>query len=302
MSTPTPKAFFANDGIDWRNTDSFSPSEKKALIDWYLETHGDGDLSLVRFAPFLMDNMPTAFKLSRRHLTAIAQTPGGGNLPGLVTVLSYLNTYATVGYAGGAFYEIIGARSQGASKQLVLDVLNHAYLTSGPMGMNAVAELSTDYLANWKTDKEKAIAWPNGWAADPGAFRSGIDLSTTTLTAKEIQAISDWHLRSFGEVPRHVTLFAKLNPEAFKIQRIRYEKAVGSAMPAQLAPLMSLHTACFRMQPAIIRRSLHHARKLGVARHHAIEGLLHSLRQSIDPMSMELVAEAVGDIFDRWDA
>lgn len=302
MSKTTSKGFFANEGIDWRNENNFSASERKSLLDWYLETHGDGDLSLVRFAPFLMDHLPSAFKLSRRHLSAIAQGADGDNLPGLVTILSYLNTYATIGYAGGVLYEIIGAWSQGASKQLVLDVLNHAYLTAGPMGMNAVAEKSADYLAAWKAGREKAVAWPKGWAPDPAAFRSGIDHATATLTVSEVDAISNWHVNAYGAVPHHVSLFAKLNPEAFKIQRIRYEKAFGATMPAQLAPLLGLHLACYRMQPAMIRPCLHHARVLGVARSHAVEALLHSLRQAVDPMSMEVVAAAVGDVFETWDA
>jgi hypothetical protein len=64
-------------------------------------------------------------------------------------------------------YELLTVRYMGVPKQLVLDVLGHAYLSAGP---------------------------------------------------------------------RHVELFGRLHPRAYKAQHIRYEKSVGQLMPAQLVP------------------------------------------------------------------
>ena len=105
--------------------------------------------------------------------------------------------------------------------------------------------------------------------------------------------ISEWHQRMHGVVPRHVELFGRLHPEAYKVQRIRYEKSIGKAMPAQLAPLMTLHLAAHYLWTGVMRQAIHQARVLGARRHHVVHTLLMGLRQSIDPMVMEVVAEEV---------
>jgi hypothetical protein len=292
---------FAETGLDF-GVDGFTPAEKKALLDWYRRTHGTGDLDLVRFAPFLIEHLPSAYKLSRRHQLAIPQARKGVMLPDLARVLCFLHTYVAIANGAGAVYEMIGARSIGASKALVLDVLQYAYLSAGPRGMNSVAEKGGEYLRSWP-DSEPAgpLQWPPGWAPDPDRFRSGIDHSKPQLTADEVIAISEWHQRMHGIVPRHVQLFARLHPHAYKIQRMRYERAIGSVMPAQLAPLLTLHLATVRLQPAVISQATHQARVLGVRRHHVVQTLLTGLRLSIDPMVMEVVAEAVHDQLAGWE-
>ena len=125
----------------------------------------------------------------------------------------------------------------GVPKQLVLDVLGHAYLSAGPRGMTMVADHARDYLQEWVDPAEPApLEWPQGWAPDPGAFQAGIDYASPDLTSEEIHRISLWRQRMHGVVPRHVELFGRLHPRAYKAQHIRYEKSVGQLMPAQLVP------------------------------------------------------------------
>jgi hypothetical protein len=294
---------FTDTGLDWNAEDRFSDAEREALLDWYREAHGTGDLSLVKFAPFLIDFLPAEFKLSRRHLSSIPQPRDGVALPDIALILCYLHSYTATAYTDGILYQIISARHLGASKALVMDVLRYAYLSAGPRGMNAVADRSEAYLRAWTDDDPPArlIEWPPGWAPDPGAFRSGIDLTTTDVTAEEILAISRWHQRMHGVVPRHVELFARLHPEAYKLQRIRYEKSVGSVIPAQLIPLLTLHLAAMRLQPMVMRQAVHQARALGARRHHVVQALFGGLRQSIDPMVLEAAVDAVGQELSGWE-
>ena len=303
MAIPTEERNFADTGLDFTVEDSFTPEERANLLAWYNETHGDGGIELVPFAPFLMDNLPAAFKLSRRHLVAIAKPQDGIRLPDVATILFYLHTYAAYANPRGIVYEIINAREAGATKAMVLDVLNYAYLSAGPRGMNAAAEHSGEYLRQWPADEpaKKDIRWPDGWAADPTALHSGIDLNSAELTDHEVRVISAWHQRMHGVVPRHVELFAKLHPEAYKIQRIRYEKSLGKTMPAQLAPLMTLHLASHRLQTGVMRQAIHQARMMGVRRHHVVHTLLMGLRQSIDPMVMEVAADGIGEVLAGWE-
>jgi hypothetical protein len=294
---------FTDTGLDWNVADRFSPGEREALLDWYREAHGTGDLSLVKFAPFLIDHLPAEFKLSRRHLSSIPQPRHGVALPDAALILCYLHSYTATSYTEGILYQIISARHLGASKALVMDVLRYAYLSAGPRGMNAVADRSEEYLREWEDDEPpaKAIDWPPGWAPDPGAFRSGIDFATTDLTADEVLAISHWHQRMHGMVPRHVELLARLHPQAYKLQRMRYELSVGAVVPAQLVPLLTLHLATMRLQPMVMRQAAHQARVLGARRHHVVQALFSGLRQSIDPMITEAAIDAVGDELAGWE-
>ena len=303
MAAPSVERNFADTGLDFSVADRFTPEEKAKLLDWYRDTHGKGGLDLVPFAPFLIENLPSAFKLSRQHLITVPKPRDGVSLPDMATILFYLHTYTAMANPKGILYEIINAREAGASKALVLDVLSYAYLTAGPRGMSAAAGLSTDYLRQWPKNAKakKAVKWPKGWGPDAKAFRSGINLNSSVLTPDEIRKISAWHQRMHGVVPRHVELFAGLHPEAYKVQRIRYEKSIGNTMPAQLAPLMTLHLAAHYQWTGVMRQAIHQARVLGARRHHVVHTLLMGLRQSIDPMVMEVVASEVGDLLAGWE-
>jgi hypothetical protein len=104
-----------------------------------------------------------------------------------------------------------------------------------------------------------------------------------------------------GVVPRHVELFGRLHPRAYKLQRIRYEKAIGS-MPAQLAPLLTLQLAALRLEPQVMRQSLHQARVLGCRRHHVVQAIEAGLRQTmVHPLYMEQATDAVGDLLAGWE-
>jgi hypothetical protein len=304
MSTDAKESSFMETGLDWTVEDRFTTEERDALLDWYSNVHGTGDLSLVAFAPFLIEHMPGAFKRTRRHVQATLEPQEGVTLPVIAHLLFNIHSFAAIAFSQGVLYEIIAARHEGASKALVLDVLGYAYLSAGPRGMNAVAELSDDYLRGWPDSEPppKSIEWPNGWSPDQSLFQAGIDYSTPGLSSEELLAVCRWHERMHGMVPRHVELFGHLHPQAFKLQRIRYETSIGNVMPAQLAPLMTLQLATLRLQPALMRQAMLQARALGVRRHHALQTVLAGLRQMMaDMMVLEVAAEAVGDILMGWD-
>ena len=184
----------------------------------------------------------------------------------------------------------------------MLDVLNYAYLSAGPRGMNAVAELSSQYLRDWQDDPAAdPVGWPPGWGPDPSAFRAGIDYTTSGLSDQEVRKISAWHQRMYGVIPRHVDLFARLHPVAYKLHRIRYEKSIGDVIPAQLIPLLTLQLATIRMQPEVMRQALHQARVLGARRHHVVQTIFAGLRQvMVDPLAMEATANAIDDLLAAW--
>ena len=296
-------ADFMEMGLDF-GSEAFSAEERDKLLGWYRTEHGLEDLSLVSYMVFLIDHLPGPYKRMREHAQAtMVADRDGASLPLLAYVLFYIHSYAAIDFPKGVFYEIMSARHMGAPKQLVLDVLGYSYLSAGPRGMNAVAELSDAYLRDWADPPGlEPVEWPEGWGPDPDAFRAGIDYTTPDLTAEEIAKISAWHQRMHGVVPRHVELFGRLHPQAYKLQRIRYEKAPGNVMPAQLPPLLMLYLASLRLQPEVMRQSLHQARALGCRRHHVVQTIEAGMRQMmVHPLYLEQATDAVGDLLAGWE-
>jgi hypothetical protein len=288
------------------DSEEFTEEEKEHLLDRYRSAHGtvDLDLSLVRFAPFLIEFLPAAFKRMRRTGTAGMQPREGEDvaLPGVTYALLNTHSYTAIAYGDGVVYEYIAARYQGASKALVLDILNYAYISAGPRGMNAAAE-GHQYLKEWVDEANpKPIPWPEGWAPNPAIFQAGLDYVNPDLTPEEVQRLSEWHQRMNGVVPRHVELFSRLHPRAYKLLRLRYEKAIGNVIPAQLVPLCTLHLATMENDTQVMRQAVHQARYLGVKRHHVFQTVFAGIRQlHVNPMGLEAATAAVHDLLAGWE-
>jgi alkylhydroperoxidase/carboxymuconolactone decarboxylase family protein YurZ len=289
---------FLETGLDFAD-ETFSPEEKASVLAWYRDIHDYGDLDLAPFARFLVEHDPVGFKALRRHVESFQPRGREIALPVAAGVLMYVYFYVAAGNGKGALYEIIAARALGCSRAEVLETIHLATLVAGPLGVNPLGELAHEYLLEWPED-ESSVVWPEGWAPDPAAFRSGIDHSSDELTEAELELVRAWHRRLHGEVPRHVDFFAAADPVSFKTQQLRVEKAVGGALPAQLIPLLQLVLAAIRLWPQPVRRAVQEARSLGARREHAVATLYWAAVYGGDTV-LETAFDAAGDLLESWD-
>lgn len=291
-------AGFLDTGLDLR-TDGITADERARTLAWYREHHDHGDLDLAPFARFQLEHDPTTFKRLRRHLLALGREPSPP-LPIAVAVLLWVHTYAVLGNGKGALYEIVAARSLGATRAQIMETIAVAALNGGPLAVNALAEVADDYLAAWQEDdRADGIQWPDGWAPDVDRLRSGIDLSSDVLEAGELDLLCDWYLRTAGDVPSHVELLGRLAPDALKTLRARFETALRGALPAQLIPLLTLHLGAVRQSPAVVDRSLRIARGVGVRRGEALATLLWASVYGGEATLETAVAAAAG-VLEEW--
>lgn len=279
--------------IDWTRPGPLTAVEHEAITRWYAEHHGEGNLDRARFIGFWLEHRSEVVKHYRRWVeTAIA------GVPNTVAALVMLHTYTVLGWESGAQYELIAALKYGASREQVLETMAFAFIHAGPMGMGRVAPLCGDYLKEWDGASSQSAAWPAGWAADPEAFRSGIDLEQPGLSDAETGQIFKWYELNQGEVPRHVRFLAQWSPGGLKAMRNRFESCIAT-LPKQIVPLMMFNTAAVRGEHAAMRRAAFQARQYGVKRSHLLPIMQTAIAYAGD-IGSEAIADALAPLFDDW--
>jgi len=253
-----PMAAFLDPGLDF-TTDTLTPAEAERYLAWCARVHGEGNLDLVPFAEFFVECDPAGLKYLRRHTATI-------RLPISAAVLMWTHTYCVLGSAKGVLYEVIAARELGASPDDIIQVIRCAGWVAGPYALNAAGESVLPYLRAWRVAgvAPSRLEWPDDWKADPDAFRTGIDHAADDLLPGEFEKIENWYDRVHGSLPPELRLAAETNPRAFKMSRVRFERIADAGIPAQLFPLLMLHTAVMQDRPTEALRAARLAAHLGV--------------------------------------
>jgi hypothetical protein len=283
-------------GLDLANPDSWTEEEDRAFTAFYLKTKGH----TLPGHDFWVRERPDVLKRYRVQAIAVESTDPAA-IAFKLGPLTWLHFYSVIGFVEGVRYQIANARGRaGATRKELIGVLAIAFLHSGPLGMFAVAA-SSDALDEYE-DPADPTPWPEGWVAEPEAFRSGMDFGNPELTSEDRASLEGWYLRVCGEVPRHVAFLAEHRPLLLKAQRNRFEFAIKDELPKQLMPILLLHLHASRGWRDGIREAALMARGLGVPKQVAVDAVLRSAPYG-GTASIDLVADAAGDVFDdkSWD-
>jgi hypothetical protein len=288
---------FLDPGVDFSG-EAFSAEEKRALLQWYREVHDIGDLDLAPFARFSLEHDPVGFKRLRRHVMTFDEAVEGASLPLFIGPLLFVHTYTAMGHGKGALYEVVAVRQLGVRRDEVLETIRLATLFGGPRGLNPLGEMSLEYFETWTDDDDKPpLPWPEGWTRNLDLLRSGIDPDTDDLTEADLSALRNWYVRTYGEVPRHVDLLARLHPRALKTERLRLELAASGALPVQMIPLFRLHFAAIHSVRSLMRRAVQMAQAFGICRAHVVATLFWASVYGGEAV-LEEAFEATGDLLE----
>jgi len=278
-------------GLDLEVPDTVSDSERAAYARYYEDWLGRPHAGL----SFWLDhNRPGPLKRTRLVVEQISRTSFKGGL--YPESIGWLVLYALSGFVEGVRYVVFSAQRRGLSEAQIFEYIATAFIWIGPRGMDTVAAALSDYDF---VEPSEPVRFPEGWAADPDAFRSGLDFSTTTLAAGELDSLRAWYQANLGEVPGYVEFLGRWRPELLKASRNRFEHSVVE-LPKQVMPCAMILVGTLRGSADGLREGLLLARRWGVARDHAIQ-LMCTLLEYGGTEQLSMAERKVSDVLDSWD-
>jgi hypothetical protein len=281
-------------GLDLSNLEVTTPAEVQAFRDQFGDVTG-------RIHPgqqFWLEHKPDVLKRYRLYSNYINDP----NAPGLdedeyvnPNLFGFVYLYGMTGFDEGVRYIVHGEQHYGLTKAEILEGIAAAFIYLGPRGMDTVAKGLAGF--EWKR-ADRRPRFPDNWAPDPEAFRSGIDPSTPHLTPDEREKLVAWYQRVEGEVPDYVPFMADHRPEMLKTYRIRFENAI-RLLPKQVMPYMMIHINVTRGFREGIRESVLLAKGFGMTKAQTIEALAWGMFYG-GTESGSIVQRVTGDILAKW--
>jgi hypothetical protein len=277
-------------GVDLNRTGSLSQEEVEASQEFYKKTLGTTLIGL----EFWNEHGPDQLRRYRRFVDV--STPGryeGGQRK--VDGFGFLPYYANQGFAFGVQYLLRTRQRLGLTKAQIEEGVAMAFLVCGPMGMDTIARALADF--EWIVPEQPAT-YPEGWAADPDAFKCGLDYSKDELSPQERRTLEDWYRNTLGEVPPYVRFLARERPTVLKAMRNRWENCFVE-LPKQFMPVSMLHYAVTTNSKEGIRENVLLAKAWGVSKEMTLNLICSALINGWTS-GASLVEEAAGDVLSKW--
>jgi hypothetical protein len=209
----------------------------------------------------------------RSFRTRLESTGTETNNPVQLTITSFqhLPMYILYGWETGIYNEFRHLQSRGLSKAQLMELVMFAQLQAGMRGLQLVYNAVGRYLPDWR-DGPGEVPLPEGWAADPDAFKAGLDLSVRELTAADRDAVTGWYERTIGYVPNSVLFAMRYHPEFYKWHRARWE-VIFQKLPKQTAPYVMLRQHMLTGNTDALREAVLLGKAWGITREWLVHGL-----------------------------
>jgi alkylhydroperoxidase/carboxymuconolactone decarboxylase family protein YurZ len=189
-----------------------------------------------------------------------------------ITSFQHLPMYILYGWETGIYNEFRHLQSRGLSKAQLMELVMFAQLQAGMRGLQHVSNAVGRYLPDW-SDGPGQVPLPAGWAADPEAFRAGLDLSVRGLNAADRAAITAWYERTIGSVPNSVMFAMAHHPEFYKWHRARWE-IIFQKLPKQTAPYVMIRQHMLTGNHAALREAVQLGKAWGITREWLVHGFI----------------------------
>jgi hypothetical protein len=273
-------------GLDLLNFDATSDEEVTAFRDWYANRMG---YALPAFE-FWLDNDPSVLKRYRLHAHVSNSS--------IMTALGMLHFYAVYSYPDGILYEVRNSQKYGASKAQILETLAVAWIHGGPRAGRYIETSAGEHVRGYD-EPATPPTFPDGWAPDHDAFKSGLDFTQLELSEEEGRLLTEWYERTLGEVPDYVPFYIRHRPLVLKQMRNRFENSITTALPKQMMPWLQLSWNAGRADADGIRENALLGRAWGMSEAELVDAVVWGVNYGGGTAGANVAARVLADVFDR---
>ena len=276
-------------GLDLTDLDHTTQAEIDAhLIDAWSARQ---PLYTMSATSLMTDYAPTFAKLSRWGSDLFSSD--AANV--LMLAVQNMFSYMMQGWETGIRNTFHTLHRNGLTREQIMEIVMFAQLYAGMRGLGHVYNAAGDLLPVMGQPK-RAPSFPEGWAADPRAFKAGLDLSTREMTPHDIEHLTAWYERSIGHLPNSIKFGLKHNPQFVKVNRAKWEVAIHT-LPKQVAPYLLLRHHTTIASSDGLREAVLLARAWGMTDEWIMRGIVGTVMYFTGTEGMYAAYDAVQDLF-----
>jgi hypothetical protein len=289
-----------NAGLNLSNMDETPPEEVQAHISGRWRTRGP--LYDLYATSLLADYSPDFLKAHHFAGSGHALLPserGEGSEDRRNTMpssVSLLHEYMKVGWETGIRNQFHVLRGWGFTRGQFMEIVMFSRTFTGMRGLGHVFHAIGESLPD-HADGPGDPPWPDGWAADPAAFVSGLDMTTRVLTPEDEKNLTEWYERNLGYVPDSIRFGIKRDPQFLKAHRYLWEVAIRT-LPKQVAPLIMLRDALLSNDEQALREATILGKAWGMSTDWLVRGVTHAVGYSTGLRGLYLAHAAMDDLLD----
>jgi hypothetical protein len=222
-----------SEGLDLSNLADTTPDEVNANL---IRVWGwRGPLYELYANSLMLDYAPDFAKLHRWGSDLFGR-PSQANI--VTLSMQNIHSYMMLGWETGILNEFHTLRRNGMPLQQIMELVMFSQLYAGMRGLGHVYRAVGDLLPVFSDPPVQAV-FPDGWSADPAAFKCDLDFSTRQMTEQDRKNLTQWYDRTIGFVPKSIEFGIKHNPRFVKANRAKWEVAI-KTLPKQVAPYLML--------------------------------------------------------------
>jgi hypothetical protein len=283
-----------SEGLDLGNYESTSQSEIDNHLTDVLRRRGP--LYEVSANALMLDYNPKFAKLHRRVSDFLGRPDPVNDL---LQISGNLASYMLLGWETGIRNNFMGLRRNGLTKEQTMELVMFTQLYAGMRGLGHVYRAVGDFLPAW-APPDVTPEYPEGWAADPDAFKSGLDLSTREMTVEDRENLTGWYEKTIGYVPASILFGLKYHPEFTKVNRAKWEVALRT-VPKQLAPYLMLRHNMLTQSVEGLREAALLGKAWGINKHYTIHAITMTAFYFTGFEGLYAAHEALDDLLEDWD-
>ncbi|HUZ21736.1 MAG TPA: hypothetical protein VMU75_14315 [Acidimicrobiales bacterium] len=283
-----------SEGLDLTNLEVTSEDEINANLirvwSWR------GPLYEMSANSLMLDYAPDFAKLHRRASDLFGR-PSHVNI--ILLGIQNIHSYMMFGFETGLRNQFNSNRRNGLSREQIMELVMFSQLYAGMRGLGHVFRAVGEQLASFGPPGEPLAPFPVGWAADPAAFKCGLDLTTREMTAEDRTNLTEWYELTIGYLPDSIKFGLKHHAEFVKVNRAKWEVSIKS-LPKQVVPYLMLRHHTITGSVEGLRESALLARAWGITPELVVQGIMNSAMFFTNFEGLYAARAAVDDLLENW--